>query len=192
MQEFLAQLLSSHPIAAPVIFILVRSLGIIIPPIPGAAMDLVAIPLFGWVRGFIYAQVGIMLGVTVAFWAARIFRERVVKRITTLQKIHEWEAKLSKRKEFLLLLVLRLPTGFFDYLSWVAGLTKVSFISFFFATLIGELPPIFLLYYFGGLAFQKGAYYIIAFITAIIILALVFGKEHFMKRIYKRVETHVS
>ncbi|MBI3334966.1 MAG: TVP38/TMEM64 family protein [Candidatus Portnoybacteria bacterium] len=191
MQDFLAQLLSNHPIAAPIIFILVRSLSIIIPPIPGAAMDLAAIPLFGWLWGFLYAQVGIMLGVTVAFWIARIFREPAVKRIATLQKIHEWEAKLSKRKEFLLLLALRLPTGFFDYLSWVAGLTKVSFISFFFATLIGELPPIFLFYYFGGLAFQKGIYYVIAFIVAIIVLAFVVGKERFLKEVYKLVKKYL-
>lgn len=181
MQEFLAQLFSNHPIAAPLIFIIIRPIAVIIPPIPGVLMDLIAIPLFGWFWAFIYSVIGSMIGVSIAFWIARIFREPVVKRFVPLQKLHEWEDRISEHKKFLLFVALRLPSGILiDWISYAAGLTKMRFTSFFFATLIGGTPLGFLFFYFGGLAFQKGVYYVIVFLIAIIISAFIFGKERIM------------
>lgn len=194
MQEFLAQLLSDYPIAAPVIFILVRSLAIIIPPIPGWAMDLVAIPTFGWLKGFIFAGIGTMLGAVVSFWIARKFRELVVKRITSLDKIHEWEDRVSESKKFWTFVAIRLPTSaLFDYISYAAGLTKMSFAKFFFATLLGATPSLFSFYFFGGLFLQGGIYYYaVAFLGVVVTIGLIFGKERLIEKCYKLIKETFS
>ena len=82
MLETLPAFLSSYPVAAPGLFIIIRSLAIIIPPIPGVFIDIAGIAAFGWVKAFILGEAGLMLGAMVSFWIARRFREPVVRRIT--------------------------------------------------------------------------------------------------------------
>ena len=150
MQEILVSLFLNYPIFAPVIFIIIRPLAIIIPPIPGILIDLPGIVTFGWFWGFIYAEAGIMLGAMIAFLIARRFKEPVVKRIVSLQKIEEWENKLSEKQKFWTLVAIRLPTNaLFDYISYAAGFTRISSIKFFFSTLLGNIPSVFLVFYFG-------------------------------------------
>lgn len=182
MQDLLAQFLPDYKIVAPLIFIIIRSSSVIFPPIPGIIFDLAGIATFGWVLGFIYAEIGIMLGATVAFWIARKFREPVVKRITSLKKVHQWENRVSENKKFWTFVAIRLPTNaLFDYISYAAGFTKISFTKFFFSTLLGNIPSVFLVFYFGGLSFQRGIYYVITFLIALFIFWFVF-KNHAVKR----------
>ncbi len=191
MEEFLATLFANHPILAPLLFIVLRAFAIIIPPIPGWVMDVVAIPTFGWMWGFIYALIGMFLGAVVSFWIARLFREPVVRRITSLKAVHEWESRVSEKKKFWTLVLIRLPTSaIFDYISYAAGLTKISFTKFFFASLIGGAPSLFFLYFFGGLFFQQGVYYyLVVFLGIVATLGLIFGKEHLTKKINKFFES---
>lgn len=184
MEEFLAQIVVDYPLIAPILFMIIRSSSVIIPPIPGIVFDLPAIVIFGWVRGFIYAEMGIMLGAMLAFWVARRFREPLVKRLTSLKKVHEWETRASENKKFWTLVAIRLPTNpLFDYISYAAGLTKISPTKFFFSSLLGNIPSMFLVFYFGGASFQKGIYWTITFLVALFILWLIFGRKNFVKRI---------
>lgn len=171
VQEFLIQLFSDFPFVAPLLFIIIRATAIIIPPIPGILVDLPGIFVFGWLWGFIYAEIGIMLGATTAFLIGRKFREPLLKRFASLQKIHEWENKLSENQRFWTLVAIRLPTNLlFDYLSYAAGLTKISLFKFFFSTLIGNTPTVFLVFFFGGLIFRSRILYAIPLLATIVIL----------------------
>ncbi len=186
MQEFIAQLFPNSPLIAPVIFILIRALAIIFPPIPGIAIDIPGIVAFGWVAGFIYAEIGIMLGAMVAFWIARKFREPLVKKFVSLQKLHNWESKLSGNQKFWTLVAIRLPTNpLFDYLSYAAGLTNVGTAKFFFSTLIGNSPTTFLVYALVGLSLNKSIFYGAVFLITLVILILVFRKAVFNRYLSK-------
>lgn len=137
MQETLIQFFKNYPIITPIIFILLRSMAVIIPPIPGLVFDLAGIAVFGPVVGFIYAETGVVLGAMVAFYIARRFREPVVKRFVSLQKVNKWEQTVSEHKKFWTFVAIRLPTNaFFDYISYGAGLTKIKPFTFFFSTLL--------------------------------------------------------
>src|SRR3989344_3930389 len=169
MEEFLNGLYLQFPLAAPQIFIIVRSLAIIIPPISGTAMDIPAILIFGWVEGFIYAEIGVMLGALAAFLIARKFRERAIRLFVTLRHLHKWEAELSENRKFWYLVALRFFTSpFFDYISYAAGLTKIGLGKFMLTTFIGTLPIMLGTYYFGGKFLDKGAYAAIFFIVIIV------------------------
>lgn len=181
MQETLVQFFKNYPIIAPIIFILLRSVAVIIPPIPGLVFDLVGIAVFGPLVGFIYAETGVVLGAMVAFYIARRFREPVVKRFASLRKVNKWEQTVSERKKFWALVAIRLPTNaFFDYISYGAGLTTIKAGKFFLSTLIGSMPMMLAVYFLGGLAFQKGFYYIVIFVLVVLFWILLFGK-----RLYK-------
>lgn len=186
MVEIFYQIIAEHTILAPIVFIVVRALTIILPPFPGIIIDLAGILAFGWWKSFLYAELGIMLGSMTAFFIARYFRDRFISRFSSFKKIYEWERTLSENKKFWTLIALRLPTNsLFDYISYAAGLTTISSGKFFLSTLLGNIPSVFLVYYLGGLSFQNGAYYTIVFLVTLVILGLVFGKDRFINWISK-------
>lgn len=171
IQQVLAERLSDYGVTAPLIFILLRAATVVVPPLPGIIVDLPGILVFGWLKGFLLAEVGIMSGAMAAFFIARKFREPAVKRFVSLQKLHRLENKISQRQEFWGFIALRLPTNIlFDYISYAAGLSKMGAVKFFFATLLGNIPTVFLVYYFGGLSFEKGILYGISFLLLLIII----------------------
>ncbi|MEK7571528.1 MAG: VTT domain-containing protein [Patescibacteria group bacterium] len=159
-----------HPLLAPLIIIVLRMIAIIIPPIPGGVVSFALIPILGWFWSYIYAMIGITLGAIIAFFIARKFREPVVSKFVPLQQLHTWEGKLSKRTEFLAFLGIRMTTGpIMDFISYVAGLSKISFGKFLLATLIAEIPsaPV---YFLGGemykqVSHENGVYVGIGFLV---------------------------
>ncbi|MDQ3238910.1 MAG: VTT domain-containing protein, partial [bacterium] len=157
MRESLIQLLIQYPILAPLIFIGIRASAIVFPPIPGIIIDLIGIAVFPWFLGFMYGEIGVVLGAMTAFWIARKFREPLVKKFVSLDKLNAWEKKLSGEQEFWVLVGLRLFFNpLFDYVSYAAGLTRISTGKYLLTTVIGTLPTMFVIYYFGGLSMSKG------------------------------------
>ena len=143
--------------------------------------------VFGWKLGFIYAEIGVVGGAVVAFWIARKYREPVVRRFVTLQKLHTWEDTLSERKKFWSLVGLRLITGplLFDFVNYVAGLTKINFGKFLVATIIGSLPMMIPIYYFGDKLLSHSFYLITTFILVVLMIGLAqkwWYKKHFIEK----------
>ena len=89
MQEYLSSLLVAFPVFAPLMFVLLRAVPIIIPPIPGVLFDLVGVAIFGWQLGLALALMGALLGSSASFFIARYFREPLVKRFVPLPKLHQ-------------------------------------------------------------------------------------------------------
>jgi len=158
MLEILKEFLIEYPLIAPLLFIIARMVPIILAPIPGILVDIIGIAVFGWFYGFIFAEVGIILGAISAFYIGRYFREPAVRRFASLKKVHEWESKYSERQKFWGLVAMRAITSpLFDYISYAAGLTKISFTKFTLSTFIGTFPLMLSVYYFGDFSIKKGA-----------------------------------
>ncbi|MBI4086562.1 TVP38/TMEM64 family protein [Candidatus Kaiserbacteria bacterium] len=182
MEEFLTKLFSEYPTLAPALFVAVRAIAVIIPPIPGILTDLIGILMFGWIVGLVLGEVGIILGSLVTFWLARRFRKPLVKRFTLLRTVEEWEEKYSERQKFWALVAIRLvAVPFFDHMGYVAGLTKMRWSTFLFSTVLGTFPLMFLIYYFGGLTFNKGVYFGITFVIGLTTLGLVYKNANVLK-----------
>lgn len=182
MEDYLSLILASHPVAAPLIFILVRAIPVVIAPVPGVAFDFVGVTVFGWKFGLLLALIGGHLGASIAFFVARYFREPVVRYVVPLQKLHELETRYSERQKFWTLVAVRFITSpFFDYVSYAAGLTRMSFLTFLLSTFIGVLPLSFVIYYFGGVIFNWGILYTALFFIGLAILSALFGKVLFKK-----------
>ena len=138
----------------PVILILWRILGILVPAIPAGIVSFAAVPIFGWLATYIYTLTGILMGTSISFWLARRFREPLVGKFVPLKKLHQLEGELSERKRFLAIVALRLFTvPVMDFSSYAAGLTRISFPKFFLATLLASLPDI-AIFYFGEQLFK--------------------------------------
>jgi len=177
VEEFLSSILTNYPLLAPLFFILLRAVPVVIAPLPGIAFDLVGIAVFGWQMGLVLALIGGHLGASISFFIARYYREPAARYFVPLQRLHELEEHYSERQKFLTLVAVRFITSpFFDYVSYAAGLTRMPFWTFLLSTFIGVLPFSFVIYYFGGIIFNWGILYITFFFIGIALLSVLFGK----------------
>lgn len=177
MKDALTNILLQYPILAPLLFIAVRALAIIFPPVPGIVIDLIGIAIFPWLLGFIYGEIGVMVGAFIAFWIARKFRQPVVKKFILLNRLNKWEEKLSDNQEFWFWVSLRLFFNpLFDYVSYAAGLTKISTSRYIVTTIIGTVPVMFIIYYFGGLSLSRGIYFGGSFLSILLIVWFIYQK----------------
>lgn len=186
-QTQIVTLTITYPLLAPLIIISWRIISILIPPLPGGILSFAFIPIIGWVGAYVYGEIGLLIGATLAFFISRKFREPAARRFVPIQSLHAWEDKLSKKKEFLAFLGIRIAgSSVMDFISYAAGLSKISYKKFITATVIAELP-IAVWYYFGEVAYKEyarrsGFLSGVIFLIALIVI-IYFVKNHgFPKR----------
>lgn len=120
-------------------------------PLPAFVLTLANANLFGWVRGAILSWSSAMAGAAVCFFLARVLGRDFVIRLTSkagLKQIDEFFDKYGKNA---ILICRLLPFVSFDIVSYAAGLTSMSFGSFFIATGIGQLPATIVYSYVGNM-----------------------------------------
>jgi len=167
---------SQHLIIGSLFLILLRTLSSILPIIPGGAIAFATVPILGWLIAFICNTLGIVFGSSIAFFLARFYREPLVERFATLNKIHELEKKLTSKKQFLALLAFKLFTvPVVDISSYVVGLTKINYFKFLAAAFIAALPTAFI-FYFGSEVFKRifGKNLFLGVATILIIVSIYF------------------
>ena len=132
-----------------VLFVFVRTIPVLIAPIPGIVVDLFGIATFGPLKGFILAEIGLVLGSSIAFLIGR-FGRRLLAYLGKLEQLEEWERYINPDQPLLVLAGARaVSTPVFDYISYAAGLTSMGFWRFTWATLLGTAPIMFVIYFFG-------------------------------------------
>ena len=195
MPEFIQTYLELNIALAPLISIIIRIVSIILAPIPGTPIDLLNIAFFGKNIGFIYAEISIIIGSTINFWIARRFREPAVRKLCRVDKIHIWEERISKKSGFWGLTLIRMfSIPIFDYLRYVAGLTKMSYWKFFFSSLFASVPPTWAFYYLGDTFFRKGLLYSAIVIGILTLLYFLFQQGKIFKEFseYIRIRERFS
>jgi uncharacterized membrane protein YdjX (TVP38/TMEM64 family) len=167
---------------APVISIILRAVVVVVAPIPGTLVDLMNLTIFSRIDGFIYSQIGLTIGACANFWIARYFREPAVRRFVSLEKIDIWEKRINEKTGFWGWLFIRFATApIYDYISYIAGLTKMSFGRYFVGTFISTLPIFAAFYYFGGLILEAQIYLMALILIPFIVVFFMFQKGKIFK-----------
>ena len=152
-QEYTISLITSSPYLAPFVIIFFRFIGVVLAPLPGSPISFASIVILPWHEAWLWNFIGMELGSITAFIVARKFREPVVARFAPLDKIHQWQGEISKKRQFWGFAGLRVVTLVaFDFVSYAAGLTKLPFRTFIIASFLVDIPASLLFFYFGGLA----------------------------------------
>lgn len=171
MLQTLHNFLIDYPILAPAVFILIRIIPVVIPPIPGLIIDAIGVVVFGWFWGFIYATIGVVSASMISFFIGRKFREPLIGKFISIKKIHEWEDKLTENEKFWALVSIRFVSSpFFDIVNYIAGLTKIKAFHYFLSSIIVSLPMGFVIYYFGGIILNAPVIILTSFILVIPLL----------------------
>jgi uncharacterized membrane protein YdjX (TVP38/TMEM64 family) len=170
-------------VAAVFVFVLLRALAIVIPPLMGVVFDVAGIAVFGWILGFVYAEAGIMAGAMCAFGLTRYTRGYLERRPRLSPRISAWGRRLSQEPSLSSWILLRLVTNpVFDFLSYAAGLTRMRVLPYAVGTLIGNVPSVLLFYYLGGKGMEGGDI-VRLILVASVCLAVIYGLYYWLGRI---------
>ena len=146
-REALGQVLESAGYWAPLLFILVYTLGICLF-VPGTLLTTLGAAIFGAYWGFLYVWVGAMLGSSAAFWIGRTLgREFAASLIGDRLKKYD---EAIERNGFATVLYLRLIYFPFTPMNFGMGLTRVRFRDYVFGTGLGIIVGTFIFTFFVG------------------------------------------
>ncbi len=147
--ERLAATLDSAGPFAPLLLIVIMAGAVVISPIPSLPLDLAAGATFGPLLGAVYAVIGAEIGAILSFLIGRALGREVISRLLRVDVI--FCEKCSDHKLMAVVFLARLvPIFSFDIISYGAGLTNMSLMTFAVATLLGMIPPTLALTYFGS------------------------------------------
>jgi len=158
-------------ILAPLIFIVLRVVAIVLTVVPNAPLDIAGGMLFGPFWGTVYSLLGSEAGAIACFLLARHFGREAIVRF--LHRDITFSERIARRHLSYIVLFARLePVFSFALVSYGAGLTSMSLRAFALSTLIGMTPGTVILNYYGKSFFSGGLLLQITFGFALVVLIL--------------------
>lgn len=149
-------------------------------PLPAFLITFANANLFGWWQGAILSWSSAMAGAAVCFFVARILGRDVAEKLTSKAGLAQIDTFFEKYGKNTILICRLLPFISFDIVSYAAGLTSMSFGSFFIATGLGQLPATIVYSYVGGML-TGGAK---LFVTGLMILFALSALIVLIRKIY--------
>lgn len=127
-EEKMQLLLKKSGYFAPVIFVIIQIVQVVIPIIPGGISQGVGVLIFGPWWGFVYNYVGIVLGSIIAFLIARKYGMPLINKMFKKELVDKYIGWLNKGKKFeaFFALAIFLPVAPDDFLCYFAGVTNIS------------------------------------------------------------------
>ncbi len=166
-----ASILAHGPLA-PLLFMILQVLQVVMAPVPGEASGFLGGYLFGAWPGFLFSSIGLTFGSATAFALGRIFGDAFkirIKETVTYQKFNH----LVYKSDFVIPFVLFLLPGFpKDILSYILGLSLMPFRAFLFIAAIARMPGTLMLSFQGAHVYEKDFSNLLILIIASLAVAL--------------------
>ena len=186
--DSLKEYILSFGVWAPIISFILMILQSIAAPLPAFLITFANAALFGWVKGAILSWSSAMVGAAVCFFIAKYLGRDVVEKLTSKFAIESVDSFFEKYGKHTILIARLLPFMSFDLVSYAAGLTSMSFISFFVATGIGQLPATIVYSYVGGMLTGGAKLMMMGILTLTALSVLIYV----MKKIYNERQVKVK
>lgn len=175
------EFVESYGAYAAVVSFLLMILQSIAAPLPAFLLTFANANLFGWWKGAILSWSSAMAGAAVCFFIARILGRDAAEKLTSRAGLKQIDDFFERHGRMSVLIARLLPFVSFDIVSYAAGLTSMSFGSFFIATGIGQLPAT-VIYSYVGSMLTGGAK---LFVTGLLLLFAISALIVLMKQLYK-------
>ena len=126
--EALQEWIDSYGIWAPLIFIILQAVQVIIPLIPGGVTLLGGVILFGPWWGFVYNYIGIIAGSFAVFGISRVYGKPLMYRLFKPESIEKYENWTSNHGRFakLFAVAIFLPGAPDGLICYLAGTTQMT------------------------------------------------------------------
>jgi len=161
-------------IFAPLVFTLIQAVQVIVAPIPGQVIALVAGYLFGPVEGIIYSLTGVLIGSAIAFSLSKRYGRSFVEDTLHENIMERFDGFVDTVGIPGLIAFVIIPGLPDDAICFLAGLTKWRLRTFMAAIAIGRLPAYVVTVYAGG-ELADGRFLQGSALIALVILLSVIG-----------------
>jgi uncharacterized membrane protein YdjX (TVP38/TMEM64 family) len=167
--------LRSFGLAAPLVYVLVHAVQVILAFIPGEVVQIAGGYVFGTVLGALYSVVGVALGTLVAFLVVKAVGSSLVKAVVPDKTYRDFEFLVNKPHADVMIFVSFLIPGIpKDALTYIAGLTPIKTTKFLIVSMLGRLPGLLGSAYIGA-NLQKKHYWPVLIISAAAVILFAVG-----------------
>ena len=140
---------------APVAFISIQVLQVLLAPFPGEATGFVGGYLFGAWQGFIYSSIGLSIGSMLNFVVGRFLGKRYVRKLIRPERMAKFDQMLKRQGTLIVFLLFIFPGFPKDYLCLFLGISKLPFRVFVILATIGRMPGTLMLSLQGASVFEQ-------------------------------------
>ena len=187
--EALRLWLRQFGVLAPLVFVAIQALQVVVAPIPGQVVALVAGYLFGPLAGTVYSVTGVLIGSAIAFSLSKHYGRSFVEDVIHEDIIVRFDGfvdTVGLPGLFAFVIIPGLPD---DAICFLSGLTKWTLPAFMGVIAVGRLPAYVLTVYAGG-ELASGRFLSGLALILVVVLASVVGyyKQETIRDIIARVE----
>jgi uncharacterized membrane protein YdjX (TVP38/TMEM64 family) len=171
-KKFLKETVRSWGWMAPLVFIAIQAIQVIISPIPGEITGPVGGALFGTWLGLFYSTIGLTIGTLFCFWVGRKWGEPLVR---PWLSEHHWNRMnfILEAEGAIICFILYLVPGFpKDIVSYLFGISPMPFWLFAIVSTVARIPGTWVSSYFGAHVAEQQYIYALAFMAVVIALCL--------------------
>lgn len=159
---------------APVAFIMIQALQVVLAPIPGELTGAAGGFLFGTWPNIVYSSVGLTIGSMIAFLAARIVGIPLLKLVVRKETLDKFHFLVERRGAIATLALFMIPGFPKDFLSYLLGLSPMRFLTFAVVCALGRIPGTAMLS-LGGAAFYKENWTLLSAVAIVCLVAFILG-----------------
>lgn len=163
---FLKKTLRRLGVLAPVVFVALQALQVIIAPIPGEATGILGGYLFGEWPGFVYSTIGLTLGSVAAFGLGRWLGAPAVRRLVSPAAWGKMGFIIEAEGVVLCFIIYLIPGLPKDMICYLFGMSPMSLGMFALVSTLGRLPDTWVLSAQGAHA-AAGDYVGVLLLTAV-------------------------
>ncbi len=139
-KHFLKRTLREWGVLAPVVFILLQALQVIISPIPGEATGILGGYLFGQALGLLYSTIGLTVGSVVAFWIGRWLGAHYVKNLVSAETWNRLGFIVEAEGAVLCFIIYLIPGLPKDIVCYLFGISPMPLWVFALVSGLGRIP----------------------------------------------------
>lgn len=184
---FLRDSVAAWGLMAPLVFIGIQAMQVIVAPIPGEITGPVGGALFGTLWGLVYSTIGLTIGTLICFGLGRLWGEPLIR---PWLSEHHWNKMnfIVEAEGAIICFVLYLIPGFpKDITAYLFGISPMPFWLFAIVSTVARIPGTWISSYFGAHVAERQYIYAVAFLAVVIALCLplYYYRDRIIKRFHK-------
>lgn len=176
---------------APLLFIGIQALQVVLAPIPGEATGFIGGYLFGVPLGLLYSTVGLTLGSVAAFALGHWLEKRYITRIVSPATMEKFDFLMERQGAVVSFFLFLIPGFPKDYLCFILGLSPMNFRVFLVICLLGRVPGTLMLTLQGAQVYKGNYWNTLVLVGLCLILAgLAYYYRETLYHWIRRLETY--
>ena len=138
-KNILIEYMKKFGVLAPAVFIFIQIIQVVFPVIPGGASWLAGVLAFGPIGGFIYNEIGLVIGSVAAYFLSKTYGLKLINSLFKKEQVDKYLNYIRTNKfEKIFLWGIVLPGLPDDLLCYISGLSNISFKKFLAIVILGK------------------------------------------------------